>query len=139
MKQISSNLTPLLKYVLPWTIIIILIVGTIAAFLTGQFYLGVGVIVIGAPVVGFLRTMLMQLKNVFIDKEHKLLIVKGATDESIPYDDIKEILNPWTPPYITTVQVTKEYSFGKTFTFLPDGHSISWDNYDDSLKTKIRN
>jgi len=138
MKKISSDFTPLLKYILPWTIITMLTIGTIAAFIGGQFGLAFGVIVIGTVVVGFMRTMLMDLKKVFLDKENKLLIVKGSTEESIPYDDIREILRPWTPPYIATVQLTKHYSFGKTFTFIPAGHPMSWDNYDEDLKTKIR-
>ena len=77
MKQISSNFTPLIKYILPWTIITMLTVGTIAAFMGGQFGLAFGVIIIGTLVVGFMRTMLMDLKKVFLDKENKLLIIKG--------------------------------------------------------------
>jgi len=138
MKQISSDFTPLLKYILPWTIIVILTIGTIAAFIGGQFSLAFGVIIVGTVIVGFMRTMLMDLKKVFLDKENKLMIVKGSTDESIPYDDIKEILRPWTPPYIATVQLTKDYSFGKTFTFVPEGHPLFWDSYDEDLKGKIR-
>ena len=67
-----------------------------------------------------------------------MIIVKGATEESIPYTDIKEILRPWTPPYIATVKLTKDYSFGNDFTFIPEGHPLFWDNYDDDLKMKIR-
>src|SRR5689334_15752338 len=119
MKQISSDFTSLLKYILPWTIIIMLTIVTIAAFIGAQFGLAFGVIIIGTVVVGFMKTMLMDLKRVFLDKENKLLIVKGSIEESIPYDDIKEILRPWTPPYIATVQLTKHYSFGNTFTFIP--------------------
>lgn len=55
---------------------------------------------VGERCLKFIWSMLMNLKNVFLDKEHKMLIVKGLTDESIPYDDIKEILRPWTTPYI---------------------------------------
>lgn len=138
MKQISSDFTPLLKYILPWTIIMVLTTGTIAAFVGGQFYLAIGIIIIGTPIVGFIKAMLMSLKNVFLDREKKLLIIKGSTEESIPYADIKEILRPWTPPYIATVQLTKDYSFGKSFTFVPKGHPLFWDNYDDDLKTKVR-
>lgn len=138
MKQISSNFTPFLKYILPWTIITILATGTIAAMIGGQFGLAFGAIIFGTVVVAFMRTMLMDLKNVFLDKENKLLIVKGTTEESIPYADIKEILRPWTPPYIATVQLTREYSFGKTFTFVPEGHPMFWGNYDEDLKSKMR-
>ena len=138
MKQISSDFTPLLKYILPWTIIIILTTGTIAAFIGGQFSLALGAIVIGTVVVGFMRTMLMGLKKVYLDRENKLMIVKGTTEESIPYADIKEILRPWTPPYIATVKLTKNYSFGNDFTFIPDGHPMEWDNYDADLQQKIR-
>lgn len=138
MKQISSDFTPLLKYILPWTIIIILTIGTIAAFLGGQFGLAFGVIIIGTVVVGFMRTMIMGLKKVYLDKENKLMIVKGTTEESIPYADIKEILRPWTPPYIATVKLTKDYSFGKDFTFIPDGHPMFWDKYDEDLEKKVR-
>lgn len=139
MKQISSDFTPLLKHILPWTIIILLTIGTIAALFGGQFYLTIAIIIVGTPIIGFMRTMLMGLKKVFVDKERKLIIVKGQTDESIPFEDIKEILKPWTPPYIATVQLSRDYSFGKTFTFVPAGHPISWDNYYKDLKAKIRN
>jgi hypothetical protein len=138
MRKISSDFTVLIKYVAPWTIILFLTSGIIAAFVTGQLYMGLGIIIIGTPIIGFTRSMLMNLKNVFLDKENKVIIVKGQKDESIPYEDIKEILRPWTPPYIATVQLTKDYSFGKTFTFVPDDHPLFWDNYDEDLKTKIR-
>ncbi|MBS1979278.1 MAG: hypothetical protein JST46_18050 [Bacteroidetes bacterium] len=138
MRKISSDFTALLKYVAPWAIIFFLTLGTIGAFVAGQFYLGLGVIIVGAPIIGFTRSMLMNLKNVFLDKENKVIIVKGQKVESIPYGDIKEILRPWTPPYIATVQLTKDYSFGRTFTFIPDDHPLFWDNYDEDLKTKIR-
>lgn len=137
-KQISSAFTPFLKYILPWSIIIILAAGIIVSFASGQFGLAIGVIVIGTVVVGFTRTMLMDLKKVFLDKENRLLIVKGPSEESIPYEDIKEILRPSTPPYIAIVRLNKDYSFGKTFTFAPAGHPVFWDNYDDNLKSKIR-
>jgi len=138
MKKISSDFTPLLKYILPWTIIIIVTTGTIAAFIGGQSSLAFGAIVIGTVVVGFMRTMLMGLKKVYLDSENKLMVVKGTTEESIPYADIKEILRPWTPPYIATVKLTKNYSFGNDFTFIPDGHPMEWDDYDEDLKQKIR-
>lgn len=138
MKQISSHLTPFLKYILPWTIIVILTTGTIAAFFGGQFSLAFGVIVIGTVVIAFMKTMFMGLKKVYLDGEKRLMIVKGKTEEYIPYTDIKEILRPWTPPYIATVKLTKDYSFGKDFTFIPAGHPMFWDNYDDDLKSKIR-
>lgn len=138
MKQISSSFTPFLKYILPWTIIIALTIGTIAAIIGGQFGLALGVLIIGTVVGAFMRTMFMDLKKVFLDKENRLLIVKGATDESIPYDDIKEILRPWTPPYITTVRLTKPYSFGKIFTFVSEGHPMFWEDYDEDLKSKMR-
>jgi hypothetical protein len=138
MKQISSDFTPLLKSIIPWTIIILLISGTIVAFIGGQFSLAFGVIVIGTVVIGFMRTMLMGLKKVYLDRENKLIVVKGTTEESIPYADIKEILRPWTPPYIATVKLTKSYSFGNDFTFIPEGHPIEWGNYDADLQQKIR-
>jgi hypothetical protein len=89
-------------------------------------------------IAGFMRTMLMNLKKVFLDQENRLLIVKGSAEESIPYQDIKEILRPWTPPYIATVQLTKEYSFGKAFTFIPTGHPLSYEIYGEELMAKIR-
>lgn len=138
LKQISSEFTPLLKYVLPWTTIVLLTGGTIAAFIGGQFIVAFGVIVIGAPVIGFMRTMLMGLTKVYLDRENKLIVVKGTTEESIPYTVIKEILKPWTPPHIATVALTKSYSFGNDFTFIPGGHPMEWDDYDDDLKQKIR-
>lgn len=138
MKQISSSFTPFLKYILPWTVITVLTIGTITAIIGGQFGLALAVIIIGTVVVAFMRTMLMDLKKVFLDKENKILIVKGSTEESIPYADIKEILRPWTPPYIATVRLTKDYSFGKTFTFVPEGHPMFWENYDEDLKSKMR-
>ena len=138
MKQISSDFTPLLQYVLPWTIIIMFTIGTIAAFVEGQFSVAFGAMIVGTVVVGFMRTMFMDLKKVLLDTENRLMIVKGRTEESIPYADIHEILRPWTPPYIATVTLNKDYSFGKIFTFVPDGHLISWDNYDEDLKKKIR-
>lgn len=137
-RKISSDFTPIMKYVFPWTIILLLTLVTIAAFTGGQFYIGIAVIIIGTPIVGFMRTMLMDLKKVFLDKENKMIIVKGSTHEPIPFDDIKEILRPWTPPYIVTVKLTKDYSFGNTFTFVPEGHPLFWDNYGEDLKTKIR-
>ena len=76
MKQISSDFTPLLKYILPWTIIILLTTGTITAFFRGQFSLAFGVIIIGTVVIGFMRTMLMGLKKVYLDRENKLIVVK---------------------------------------------------------------
>jgi hypothetical protein len=84
----------------------------------------------------FMRAMLMDLKTVFLDKENKRLIVKGA--ESIPYAEVREILRPWTPPYIATVTLGKRYSFGNTFTFVPDGHPLFWEDYDEELNVKIR-
>lgn len=138
MKQISSSFTPFLKYFLPWTIITVLIIGTIAAIIGGQFGLALAVLIIGTVVVAFMRTMFMDLKKVFLDKEKRLLIVKDSTEESIPYDDIKEILRPWTPPYIATVRLTKHYSFGKIFTFVPQGHPMFWEDYDEDLKSKMR-
>jgi hypothetical protein len=138
MKQISSTFTPFLKYILPWTIITILTTGTIAALIEGQFGLALGVIFIGTVIVGFTKTMLMDLKKVFLDKDNKVLVVKGSTEESIPYADVKEILRPWTPPYIATVRLTKDYSFGKVFTFIPEGHPLFWENYDEDLKSKMR-
>jgi hypothetical protein len=83
-----------------------------------------------------MRAMLMDLKTVFLDKENKRLIVKGA--ESIPYAEVREILRPWTPPYIATVTLGKRYSFGNTFTFVPDGHPLFWEDYDEELNVKIR-
>ena len=97
-----------------------------------------GTMIFGTVIVAFMRTMLMDLKKVFLDKENKLLIVKGTTEESIPYADIKEILRPWTPPYIAIVQLTRDYSFGKTFTFVPEEHPMFWENYDEDLKSKMR-
>lgn len=138
MKQISSTFTPLLKYILPWTIIILLSTGAIAAFIRGQFSLAFGVIGIGTVLVGFMKTMLMGLKKVYLDSENKLMIVRGKTAESIPYVDIKEIVRPWTPPYIATVKLRKSYSFGSDFTFIPDGHSMFWNKYDEDLEQKVR-
>jgi hypothetical protein len=138
MKQISSSSTPFLKYILPWAIITALTVGIIAALIGRQFGLAFGTIIIGVVVIGFMKTMLMGLKKVFLDKENKILVVKGSAEESIPYADIKEILRPWTPPYIATVRLTKDYSFGKAFTFVPEGHPVFWENYDEELKSKMR-
>jgi hypothetical protein len=139
MKQISSDFTPILKYILPWAIIIIFISGMIGALITRQFGLAFGLIIIGAVVIGFIRTILMDLKKVFLDKENRQLIVKSSIEESIPFEDVKEILIPWTPPYITTIKVIKDYSFGKTFTFIPEGHPRFWDKHFKDLKERIRN
>lgn len=80
----------------------------------------------------------MDLKKVFLDKENRQLIVKGSIEESIPFEDINEILIPWTPPYIATIKVIKDYSFGKIFTFVPEGHPRFWDKHFKDLKEKIR-
>jgi hypothetical protein len=138
MKKISSELTPIVKYFVPWTIFLLLPIAIIGLFIGGQSDVAIGLIIIGAPIVGFTRSMLMGLKQVFLDKENKTIVVKGATNESISYEDIREILRPWTPPYIATVHLSKPYSFGRTFTFIPADHPIFWDNYDEDLKAKIR-
>jgi len=138
MKRISSEFTPVVKYVIPWTIILVLLFGIIAAFAGGQFYLALAIIFIGTPIVGFIRTMLMSLKHVFLDKKNKLLIVHGGVEELIPYADVKEILRPWTPPYLVTVSLNKNYSFGATFVFVPNEHPLFWDEYDEDLKAKVR-
>jgi hypothetical protein len=46
-----------------------LTIGTIMAFIGEQFGLAFGVIIIGTVIVGFMRTMLMDLNKVIVDNE----------------------------------------------------------------------
>jgi hypothetical protein len=52
MKRISSEFTPFLKYILPWTVIIVLVGGVIASFVRGQIGMAIGAMVVGTVKVG---------------------------------------------------------------------------------------
>jgi|JI9StandDraft_1071089.scaffolds.fasta_scaffold51118_3 hypothetical protein len=138
MKELSSRSTPILKYFIPWITILFLIIGLIAALMEKQFDLALGILIVGTVIIGFMRAMLMNLMKVFIDSENKKLVVSGSIEESIPFDHIKEILIPKTPPYIATVQLISPYSFGKKFTFIPGGFPNFWNNLDEDLESKIK-
>jgi hypothetical protein len=138
MKKISSPFTPILKYFIPWSTFALLGIGMFAAINNEESSLAIATLIIGIPVVAFMRAMLMDLRTVHLDVANQRLYIGNKKTEIVNFDDIVEILLPSTPPYIVSVKTNRKFSFGKRLMFIPNEHPMFLKEIDKSLNIKTR-
>ena len=123
--QLHSKLTFLRKYILPiWMLIsgIFMFISVIAA------KSWVGLILIGLVLNGIIyavRKFLFPLKNVFLDKESKKIIVEYRNGIiEIPITQIDKIEEQRRLGKIINVKLNSKMNFGSEFIFVPKNKNV---------------
>ena len=123
--QLHSKLTFLRKYILPiWMLIsgIFMFISVIAAKSL------VGLILIGLVLNGIIyavRKFLFPLKNVFLDKESKKIIVEYRNEIiEIPITQIDKIEEQSRLGKIINVRLNSKMNFGSEFIFVPKNKNV---------------
>ncbi|OXB00594.1 hypothetical protein B0A81_20685 [Flavobacterium plurextorum] len=124
-KQLSSKFTFLKKYILPIWMIIAGIFMLYTTILSKNWFMVIVILFVINGMVYTARKFLFPLRNVFLDKENRKMIIEYKKEMiAIPISDIKKVEEQNILGKVLNIRLSQNSKFGTEIIFVPKNDFI---------------